>query len=435
MADAETLKKIQESLEALMKQNATLTEEVQQLKKDNVELRKQSSEKSARVEENKNKWEHHKEEAVQTMKLLSQLKSELLDDDVKEDFFKNDSGLTELYKGLMELSCGERFDQEHSDKEAQKEIMLAKAEYNEPFNNYAKEEHLDCYFGEDNNFSALAMRRFAERYETVKTMNSSLRIVGWDDPAYRAGKIKLCLKGEAFDHVQFASSMHEKWTNDDSLLLENLKDMFINIQAIEMNILHFEQSVQEPKEGLGEYMGRLKRLVKEAYDGDAYQETDRKVAWKFVSGLSDCKIREKLLETGWMETRQKSKALDELLKTAEIARRKEEVAKAMTRGNQVAVMIDDSERDTQSLVAAFNRSRRSDTPSSESKSSSRASSMSRGSAGSAGIPTKQDEQYECYYCKRKHKGGWFTCEKRKAEDPTWRPTRRKNSSRGSKDFQ
>ena len=54
-----------------------------------------------------------------------------------------------------------------------------------------------------------------------------------------------------------------------------------------------------------------------------------------------------------METRQKSKALDELLKTAEIARRKEEVAKAMTKGNQVAVMIDDSER---------NRSRRSDTP-------------------------------------------------------------------------
>ena len=206
--------------------------------------------------------------------------------------------------------------------------------------------------------------------------------------------------------------------------------MFINIQAIEMNIIHFKQSVQEPKEGLGAYMGRLKRLVKEAYDGDAYQETDRKVAWKFVSGFSDCKIREKLLETGWMETRQKSKALDELLKTAEIARRKEEASKAMTRGNQVAVMIADSERDTQNLVAAFNRSRRSDTPSSESK----ASSISRGSAGSAGISTKQNRLYECYYCKRKHKGGWFTCEKRKAEDPRWRPNRRKNSSRGSKDF-
>ena len=48
-----------------------------------------------------------------------------------------------------------------------------------------------------------------------------------------------------------------------------------------------------------------------------------------------------------METRQKSKALDELLKTAEIARRKAELAKAMTKGNQVAVMIDDSERDTE----------------------------------------------------------------------------------------
>ena len=71
MAEAETLKKIQESLEVLMKQNATLTEEVQQLKKDYVELRKQNSEKSARVEENKNKWEDYKGEAVQTIKLLS----------------------------------------------------------------------------------------------------------------------------------------------------------------------------------------------------------------------------------------------------------------------------------------------------------------------------------------------------------------------------
>ena len=161
-------------------------------------------------------------------------------------------------------------------------------------------------------------------------MNVRLRITGWDDPVYRAGKIKLCLRGEAFDYVQLASSMHEEWTNNDVLLLEKLKDKFINIQAVEVNILYFEQCAQEPKEGIGEFMGRLKHLVKEAYDGDSYLEMDRKVAWKFVSGLSDHKIRDKLIETGWMETRQKAKPLDELRKIAEVARRKDDISKAMT---------------------------------------------------------------------------------------------------------
>ena len=72
-----------------------------------------------------------------------------------------------------------------------------------------------------------------------------MNIEGWDDPKYRAGKIVLCLKGEAFDYVQFANSVNERWTNDDELMLGRLKDKFINIHAIKMNILSFEQSVQE----------------------------------------------------------------------------------------------------------------------------------------------------------------------------------------------
>lgn len=430
MGDADALKKIQETLDALMKQNATLTEEVQQLKNENLEMKKQNNEKSARVEEYKKKWEHYKTEAGEVLKLLKELKEEMLNDGVKEDYFKDDTGLEDLNNQIRELNPGEKFSEVYTAAKDRRETLTEKLE---PFTNIAKEERMDCHFGEESNVSALAMRRFAERYETVKKMNISLKIVGWDDPEYRAGKIKLCLKGEAFDHVQFASSMHENWTRDDKLLLENLKDKFVNIQAIEMNILHFEQAIQESKEGLGEFMGRLKRLVKEAYEGDSYQELDRKVAWKFVSGLCDYKIREKLLETGWMDTRIRSKPLDELLKTAEICKRKDEVSKAMTRGNQVAIMMDDNTGEAQNLVAAFNNSRRSSTPSSESKTSSRASSVSRGSAGSASSSAKHEELFECYYCKRKHKGGWFVCEKRRAEDPTWRPNSKGKKS--NKDFQ
>ena len=47
---------------------------------------------------------------------------------------------------------------------------------------------------QDGNYSSVAMRRFAERYETVRDMNVQLKITGWDDPVYRAGKITLCLK-------------------------------------------------------------------------------------------------------------------------------------------------------------------------------------------------------------------------------------------------
>ena len=127
-------------------------------------------------------------------------------------------------------------------------------------------------------------------------MNMGLKISGWDDPKYRAGKIVLCLKGEAFDYVQFANSVSEPWTDDDESMLGRLKDKFINIQAIEMNILSFEQSVQETRETIDEFMSRLKRGVRDAYDGDDQHELDRKVAWRFVSGLRDRTCRDKILD-------------------------------------------------------------------------------------------------------------------------------------------
>ena len=48
----------------------------------------------------------------------------------------------------------------------------------------------------------------------------------------------------------------------------------MKVQAIEMSILHFEQSVQEPRETIAEFMGRLKHSVRDAYDG--LMETDNK---------------------------------------------------------------------------------------------------------------------------------------------------------------
>ena len=87
------------------------------------------------------------------------------------------------------------------------------------------------------------------------------------------------MKGDAFDYVKFASSLHEGWTSNDDILLSKLKDKFINIHTIEMNILDFEQSVQEPRGTINEVLSGLKRKVRDAYDRDLQRELDRKVAW------------------------------------------------------------------------------------------------------------------------------------------------------------
>ena len=67
----------------------------------------------------------------------------------------------------------------------------------------------------------------------------------------RANKLKLALQGEAFDYVSFESTMPNKvWTDNDDEILVKLEDRYMKIHAIELNILEFEKSAQEPKEPL-----------------------------------------------------------------------------------------------------------------------------------------------------------------------------------------
>ena len=260
------------------------------------------------------------------------------------------------------------------------------------------------------------MRRFVERYNTIKKMNIQLRITGWDSEQYRAGKIKLCLKGTAFDYVEFACNMEEEWAENDILLLERLQDKFVKVQAIEMSILHFEQSVQEPRETIAEFMGRLKRSVRDAYDGDSQQELDRKVAWKFVSGLTERNVRDKLLDGGWMRNRQAAKELDELQRVAGQAKRNDETSKEMSRNSGHVAVIEERKWDDNlpETLAAFSSGRiepRSNVNSPDSGRTSRGSS--NGSNSLRGRTSEaSSENFECYYCKTKsHRGGWFHCPK------------------------
>ena len=51
---------------------------------------------------------------------------------------------------------------------------------------------------------------------------------------------------------------------------------------------------------LNEYLARLQQLVKDAYEGQLQEELDLRVAWKFVSGIADEKVRRKLISR-WLD--------------------------------------------------------------------------------------------------------------------------------------
>jgi hypothetical protein len=256
----------------------------------------------------------------------------------------------------------------------------------------------------------------------VKAINMKNKLVGWDSAAYRADKLKLGLVDDPFDLVSFESSMAQNWTRNDEAIIERLKDKYMNVQAIELNILTFEKTAQENKEGLGEYLMRLRRLVKEAYDGNSQTELDKRVAWRFVSGVQDKRITKKLMESGWMEDRYRSKPLEELLRIAEVTKQTDDAVEILDKEKSSgSVNMFQSEIGSVAAVGRFSENRRTFRQKSSSGESN--SSMSGRSSGSS-LPL---EMYECWYCKRQHRGGWFYCSKRKKENPRWKPNRSDSS--------
>ena len=432
MATEQQLKEIQDSLKLLLAQNQEMSTKITELEKENKEIKKNAGDVQTRIDENKAKWVEMDKAAGELFKEMVAVQVDLMNDKVGENFFLENTTMMASYAKLTSS-----FDTTETDRASCVRIKQ-EPEDNEtpgiPFDSVGKEERIDIFFGQDGDYSAVSMRRFIERFKVVKELNMRAKLRGWDSPSFRAGKLKLCLVGDAFDFVSLASSICKEWTTDDLRMIERLRGTFTNIQAIELNILEFERSSQETKESIGDYMNRLQRTVKEAYDGDSQRDLDRKVAWKFVSGQNDESIRRKLLEDGWMKTRQEAKPLEDLLKTAEVAKKTDDAVKALGKesGNVNAteeyMTVNAWERSYQDN----NRKKRFSNESSNSKSSS--SSRGSGTSGSSDMPL---DFLECFYCKKKHRRGWFHCSLRKKEAPTWRPSRRGDSSnpeRGKADF-
>ena len=375
--DGETLKKLQESVQLLLDQNKSLNDKMEQMQS---EKREEYSRPDNRIKVKMNKLAELNGAVVSMIQEMGAIKTDIVKDG-HHDFsnmpwFFNQDDFNRLCSGQLNQRLQAR----------------SMAEYNSwGYDTRPREEKLDIIFGQDGDYSASSLRRFIEKYRVVKKLNEAARHKGWDSSEFRANKLKLYLQGDAFDFVSFDDSMGHEWARDDEEIIEKLQDRYLNVQAIENNISSFENSRQGEKEILNDYMARLKQLAKDAFEGETQRELDRKVAWKFLSGVKDERIKRKLVEDGWMRNRREAKPLEEILKMAELVKRTEEKP-AVSRSLPPLTVYKEPE-------PPVNRVKK---PSAESNISN--------STKSSGA-----EYLQCWYCDSKHKGGWRNCSKRKLD--------------------
>lgn len=280
------LVKMQETLDAMALANTTLVEQVNVLSRENLKIKNEAQAVVTRVEGNKVEWVNMNREAEELFEKMRRLKDELTTDGVTEDYFK-----AEFVLGKEGIVRGfEKMFEPEVIKPIKEEEPEAVAENLAPFTAVGREEKLDVSFG--STCTGRELRRFIDKYRVVKELNIAARLTGWDKPEYRANKLKLALEGEAFDYIGLENTMLKPWTSDDEEILDKLKDRYLKIQAVELNILEFEKSQQLHKEPLSEFLSRMQRLAADAYEGDSEAELQRKLAWRFVTGVRSDTIDE-----------------------------------------------------------------------------------------------------------------------------------------------
>ena len=186
MASEDQLKQIQESLAKLLEQNERMSTEITELKRDNAEMKRNANSSAERIQKNRDIWEELNKEGQDVLKKMQEMKKELQEDNVEEEVSQE---MIELWMEVTEDDKGVHGSRRRIQQIKKEDEMLV---HEKPFAGVNKEERMDVQFGINGDCSALAMRRFVERYKVVKDLNMKAKITGWDVPDYRAGKLKLC---------------------------------------------------------------------------------------------------------------------------------------------------------------------------------------------------------------------------------------------------
>ena len=295
----------------------------------------------------------------------------------------------------------------------------------------AKEKALSLTFGDDE--SPMALKMFVEHYNLAKSQNMRKNVEGWQEKEFRANELRFQLRGRAAAWMLQESAMQSDWVKDDTQIIKKLQDRYLGTMSVELNIISFEELRQREGESLAEYMTRCQEKGYQAFCDFGPKGVQQRIVWKFLSGIRDADVRREVIKEKWMVSSSESKSFAEVLKIAETARlAKIAVAATSGRGTEAgkisaATRVEERRNAQKPYRGGGSRNGGRSTHSSGESTSSGASS-GRNSSGSSSRGSMESDQgrvgtnFLCHYCKeRTHYGGWKLCEKRKRENPDWKP--------------
>ncbi|XP_043196793.1 uncharacterized protein LOC122367597 isoform X3 [Amphibalanus amphitrite] len=188
-------------------------------------------------------------------------------------------------------------------------------------------------FGEET--SPSAWRSFKDHYLLVKEANIARGVALWQDPAYRSVELRLCLVGAPAEFLREEAAQGSPWVKDDEGILNRLERRYVTTEAIEVRILRFEEANQGQGESLADFLTRLQRLAGDAFASESSDIKRKRVVWRFLDGLVDRDIRERLIHERWMKDEANAKEYDEIIKIAETARAAKQAASLTGHRHQV----------------------------------------------------------------------------------------------------
>ncbi len=298
----------------------------------------------------------------------------------------------------------------------------------------AKEKSLSLTFGDDE--SPMALKLFVEHYNLAKSQNMRKNVEGWQEKEFRANELRFQLRGRVAAWVLQENAMHSEWVKDDVEIIKKLQERYLGTMSVELNIIAFEELRQREGETLAEYMTRCQEKGYHAFADFNPIGVQQRIVWKFLYGIRDSDVRAEVIRAKWMASSSEAKPFAEVLKIAETAKLAKTATAATGRGktsesgvsNKVAAVSKVEER--RNSVKSPTYSRGSGYQGGRSPHSSSESNGSRGSRGSTGSAASRTstgsdipgQNFLCHYCKeRSHYGGWKNCEKRRTENPGWKP--------------
>ena len=183
------------------------------------------TEMEAKLENLLEQFKKFEEQRVKDQEEIEKLKGKLdaksEDETKKEQIQKEIAEITRCEKEWQVKIEEARKKRTELEEQLKTEFKVEDDGQTQRFQTRAPEEKINLSFGGEQNSSAQQLRQFIEHYKLVKMVNMRNTLANWDDPGYRAAKLRIALLGAPADYVGEESSMFRAQTNDDEQILKN----------------------------------------------------------------------------------------------------------------------------------------------------------------------------------------------------------------------